>query len=462
MERPQEQFGSPEEEIAFLRGQIALQERELLERNLEADKSDVETIGKQELRDYVTFTPQSVLQKDFEKPDEIVAESLAQIEGARDKVEEVIDIALEKGVHHALTLLESQKDAYLTDEVHRRLVEYIRSGKELQDFKEGVPPWQVLHMTLFEVALPSQNKNDVSSKHTLLELVGTMQQFLAGMRTVGSAGKSHYVMELAVAEGSNDIVLYVAVPTEYIDLFEKQILSLFPGVRLTEQVHDYNIFVEGGESAVALVDLKKHPIYPIRQSDEFQSDPFLVLINAFSKIEKEGGGAAVQIVVKPEDHLYTKSYEKIIERIEGGMPVKDSIAKSTLGGEMMLTMKEMFKSAAKNKKGEEDRPKEINTRAVELFRTKIRYPVFDTNIRLVVSATTGNRAKQILSEMEATFNQYQNMEGNAFIFNRITGAKPLSKAIKAFSFREFDKKTAMALSEHELATVFHWPESGVG
>ena len=220
-----------------MREQIAEQERELLGRNLEADKSDVETIGKQELRDYVTFTPQSVLQKDFEKPDEVVAESLAQIEGARDKVEEVVAIALVKGVHHALTLLEAQKDSYLTDEVHRRLIEHIRAGKELQDFKEGVPPWQILHMTLFEVALPGQNKNSEDDKHTLLELVGTMQQFFAGMRTVGTAGNAHYVMELAVAEGSNDIVLYVAVPTDYIDLFEKQILSLFPSVRLTEQVH---------------------------------------------------------------------------------------------------------------------------------------------------------------------------------------------------------------------------------
>ncbi len=462
MERPQEQFGSPEEEIAFLREQIAEQERVLLGRNLEADKADVETIGKQELRDYVTFTPQSVLQKDFEKPDEVVAQSLAQIESARDKVEEVVAIALEKGVHHALMLLETQKDAYLTDEVHRRLVEHIRSGKELQDFKEGVPPWQVLHMTLFEVAMPGRiNKED--SGHSLLELVGTMQQFFAGMRSVGSVSNAHYVMELAVAEGSNDIVLYVAIPSEHIDLFEKQILSLFPGVRLTEQVHDYNIFVEGGESALATVDLKKHPIYPIRQSDEFQSDPFMVLINAFSKIEKEGGGASVQIVVKPNDHMYTKSYEKIIERIEGGMSVKDSIAKSTLGGEMMLTMKEMFKSASKNKNTNEvEKPKEINTRAIELFREKIRYPVFDTNIRLVVSAKTQIRATQILSEMEATFNQYQNMEGNTFVFNRITGVKPLSKAIKAFSFREFDKKSVVPLSEHELATIFHLPESGVG
>lgn len=461
MERPQEQFGSPEEEIAFLREQIAVQERVLLGRNLEADKADVETIGKQELRDYVTFTPQSVLHKEYERPPQVVAESLAQIDGARDKVEEVVAIALEKGVHHALSLLEEKNDSYLTDEVHRRLVEHIRAGKELQDFKEGVPPWQVLHMTLFEVALPGRI-NKEASEHSLLELVGTMQQFFAGMRSIGSISNGHYVLELAVAEGSNDIVLYVAIPSEHIDLFEKQILSLFPGVRLTEQVHDYNIFVEAGESAVATVDLKKHPIYPIRQSDEFQSDPFMVLINAFSKIEKEGGGASVQIVVKPNDHMYTKSYEKIIERIEGGMSVKDSIAKSTLGGEMMLTMKEMFKTASKSKPGEEEKPKEINTRAIELFREKIRYPVFDTNIRLVVSAKTKSRATQILSEMESTFNQYKHMEGNHFTFNKIVGVKPLQKAVKAFSFREFDKKSVIPLSEHELATIFHLPESGVG
>ncbi len=457
MEKPSEQFSTPEEEIAFLREQIAAQERELIGRNLEADHTDFETVGKQELREYVTFTPQSVLKKEHQPNPEDEMTSLTRIEDAKDKVSEVLDIALEKGVHHALTMLEKQKDAFLTDEVHRRLVEAIKTGREVEGLKEGVPPWQVLHMTLFEVTLP--RLKDENGEKSLQELAGMMQQFYAGMRSIGRISKAHYVMELAVAEGSSDIIMYVAVPNEHIDLFEKQILSLFPNAMLTLRMHDYNIFVDGGTSAASIGTLKKHPIYPIRQAEDFQTDPFMVLINAFSKIEKEGGGAAVQIVINPDEHLYAKSYEKIIERVEGGMSVRDSIAKSSLGGEMMLTMREVF--AQKKKTGEPEKPVEVDVHAVELFQKKVQYPVIDTNIRLVVSARDETRAKQILAELESTFNQYKHVTGNNFEFKRQTG-KALAQTEREFSFRQYDKKQAMPVSEMELSTFFHFPASGVG
>ena len=98
-----------------MREQIAKQERELVGRNLEADQADVETIGKQELKEYVTFTPKSVLDKEHVKTPEDYAASHAQIEGARDKAQEMVELALEKGIHHALSVLEGQKDSYLTD-----------------------------------------------------------------------------------------------------------------------------------------------------------------------------------------------------------------------------------------------------------------------------------------------------------------------------------------------------------
>lgn len=457
MEKPSEQFTTPEEEIAFLREQIAAKERELLGRNREADNTEFETLGKQELKDYVTFTPQSVLSKEFQPDRESEATTLAQIESAHDKVSEVVAIALEKGVHHALSMLEKQQSAYLTDEVHRRLIEEIKTGHQVEGLKEGVPPWQVLHMTLFEVAMPSLVSN-TNQERELVDLAGMMQQFFAGMRLVGQDKNAHYVLELAVAEGSNDIVMYVAVPNNQVDLFEKQILSLFPNAMLTLRMHDYNIFVEGGATAAAVASLKKHPIYPIRQAEDFHADPFMVLINAFSKIEKEGGGAAVQIIIRPEEHLYSKSYQSIIERIEGGMRTADSIAKSTLGGEMMLTMREMFKQKSKEAI---QKPKEVDTRAVELFRSKVGYPITDTNIRLIVSAQSSTRAEQILSEIESTFKQYEHIEGNYLQFKHLRGA-PLARVVREFSFRQFNKSDIVPFSEMEIATFFHFPASGVG
>lgn len=453
MERPQQQFRSPEEEIAFLRAQIAEREREILSRTTEVDRSDVEVVGKQELKEYVSFTPKMVLDKGYHKSiDEYVA-SAAQVEGAFDRVEETLQIAFDRGIHHALSVIEDRNDAYLADEVHRRLIEYIHQGRKVQGLREGVPPWRILHMTLFEVTLPDAQGE---AGGNLSELLARMQQFIAGMRSVHTT-KDHYVLEMAVAEGSDDIVLYVAVPNVHIDLFEKIILSLFPGAMITEQAHDYNIFVDQGATVVAEASQSKHPIYPFRHGDEFQSDPLYVLLNAFSKIETSGCGAAVQLVVKPVPNKHLPTYHQIMKRVEEGMKVKDSIAKSTLGGEMMFVMKEMLTSAGKESK---DDPKtlSVDTEALERFRRKIEFLVVEVNLRIAVSASEMTRAEAISGEIEAAFNQFQSVGGNELLFTRLKGSS-LRKAIKAFSFREFNEKTAVHVSENELATLFHFPTS---
>ena len=60
MEGVPQKFSTPEEEIAFLRQQIAEKERDLLERSPEVDEADVETVGRETLKDYVSFTPKMV------------------------------------------------------------------------------------------------------------------------------------------------------------------------------------------------------------------------------------------------------------------------------------------------------------------------------------------------------------------------------------------------------------------
>ena len=58
------QFSSPEEELIYLRERIAERERELLSRNPEIDRADTETIGRQEIREYASFTPKVILDRE--------------------------------------------------------------------------------------------------------------------------------------------------------------------------------------------------------------------------------------------------------------------------------------------------------------------------------------------------------------------------------------------------------------
>ncbi len=452
------QFTSPEEEIAYLRQQIATKERDLLQRAPEADQMEMETVAKKEIFEYGTFTPNTVLAKEHQLPKEEVVAHAEQVNISTQPVEEIIQIALEKGIHNALSVMEKSSTPFATDEVHRRLVELIKNGVQVQGLKEGVPPWQILHTTLFEVRLPETVAKE-DTEHPLTELFGIMEQFYAGMQSVSTGKKKqHYTLEVASADGSGHIVFYVSVPTEFIDLFQKQILSLYPDVVLTEQKHDYNISVEGGVSHIAIAKLKKHSIYPIRHKDTFDSDPFAVLLNAFSKIEKNGGGAALQIVVRASGRKYISAYEGIIRRVRDGVRIKEAIARSTLAGELLVSMKELV--STKKKQERDLQSASVDQDALEVFTQKVTSPTAEVNIRIAVSAKTDARAKQILAEIESTFNQFEHTQGNRLIFTHLQG-RTLKREIKAFSFREFLPKRLLPLSLVELATLLHFPADGI-
>jgi len=451
-----QRFKNPEEEIAFLKEQIAQKERELVMREPDADSETLAVVGKEKLQEYGTFTPDLVLKKEQQMNTNETAEAVGQVEFASNQKNEVLKIAEEKGIYNALSVLEKLNDPHLTDEVHRALIEDLRAGKEVQDLKEGVPPWHVLHMTLYEVSLPEIEEK--GHETALSEMMSMMTQFYAGMQTIGAnKGKDHFVMEVAVEEGSDDIVFYVAVPNEFINLFEKQILSLFPHATLTERKHDYNIFVEDNIALASVASQRRHPIYPLRTFKDFEADPLTVILNAFSKIERDGGGAAFQIAIKTPPHRYHDRYERVIERIHKGMKPKEAIDRISLGGEFMHSMKEVVFN--KNKSDAETMA-QSNSDAIELIGEKIDSPILDTNIRIAVSASTQSRAGQILTEIESSFHQFEDTRGNKLVFHHAKHAK-LKKALKAYSFREFDKNAIMPLSINELSTILHFPGRGI-
>lgn len=457
MEGGPKQFSTPQEEIEYLRKRIAERERDLFSRTPEVDQADVETVGRQELQEYTSFTPKMLLHKEYEFSDEQVAHSVEGVSVAHDKVEEILNLAFTKGVKNALTILEKTGDAYTIDEVHKQLIDQIRAGAEIGDFKEGVPPWHVLHMTLFELSLPAEKQKDGQSEQ-LARLVGMMEQLLLGMRTAASEKDSkHFAIEIAVDNKTHDIIYYVAVPNEFVILFEKQALSIFPHAVLTIQPHDYNIFSESGVIAASEASLQKHPIYPLKTHDEFATDPLLVVLNAFSKIERDGEGAALQFVIRYPKYGYRKNYESIIKEVEKGAKPREAISRSTLAGGFAGALVDVFKTP--EKKDEIDIQTQVDNKAVEQFREKIQSEILEVNLRLLVSAKDDSRANQILNEVESTFHQYASVEGNTISFARQKGGN-LKRSEKEFSFREFTSRGAMQLSIDELATLIHFPEHG--
>ncbi len=452
----QPQFKTPEEEIAYLRGQIAARERDLLARNTETDQVDLETAAKEEVKEYIDFRPQTILHEDHQMPEDEVVHHAEQLSTSSNQVEEVVRLATTEGIRNAMSVVEKIDNGHIIDEVHRSLIELIKSGKKVQDLKEGVPPWQVLNTTLFEVAL-SEFKDTEDKSRGLSELVSMMEQFYAGMQAV-SVDDRHYTIEVATSAEDDNIVFYVAVPNTYIDLFEKQTLSLFPNAVITEQKHDYNIFAADSQPVVSVIEQRKHPIYPLKTYDTFESDPIHIILNAFSKIEDKGGGASFQVVIKGgKSKRYYNDYEEVVKRVRKGMKPKDSIKRITVAGDILLSMGDLI---LKSKKESEDMMQDTDQDAIEVFTEKISTPITETNMRIVVSSPDEIRSGQIMTEIEAVFHQFENTRGNSFKFRRLTKGEA-KRELKAFSFREFLKKRVVPLSFKELATVVHFPGEGI-
>ncbi|HEU4677510.1 MAG TPA: DUF87 domain-containing protein [Candidatus Paceibacterota bacterium] len=458
METPgREKFSSPQEEIAFLRNEIARRERDLLSRSNEVDHNDVEAVGREVIREYGEHEPDLLLHKSHAIDAYDLAASSETVKTAAEKVEEIMRVAEARGIRNALAVLERVKDPFLTDEVHRHLVSRLRTERKVADLETDAPLWKVLDMTLYEVALP-RDPND-EHEHSLKAIFAGMEQFYAGMQTI-SQGKDprYYTLEIAVSDKRDDIIFYVAVPNEFANLFEKQALSLFPAAELVLQQNDYNIFVDGGESMIAIAEEKKHHIYPLKTHDEFEVDPLTVLLNAFSKIERDGGGASVQIVVTGGAEKYHRTYGGIVRRMRNGEPTDVAIRKSTLGGELFEGVKSLIMNSPKKK--DDERPHELDTERIELFNRKMSAPVLGINIRLAVSAKDKTRAEQILSELESSFHQFQDTQGNQLVFKRLSGVEKAGE-LRAFSFRELESSRIIPLSITELSTIIHFPAEGV-
>lgn len=449
-------FDTPQEELEYLREQVASKERALEDKKVSFER---ESVISDQIKEYTEVEPEQILSPDYKLPKN-EAETLATKHelGSHDHaVSSLFTLLEEKGIRNTLSVVERMEKPDVTDDFHRELIQYIKAGSPVKGLKEGMPLWNILHMTLYEVFLPRQKKEETKQ---LGEFVAAMEQFYMGMLSVADENRSRKYMsvELALADKSDAIIFYIAVPDTHCDLFEKQLQSLFPDAQMVEQKNDYNIFVENGVSIGSQLYFRANGIFPIKTYDQFEHDPFNVILNAFSKIETEGGGAALQLVFNPTTANVGEKFKHALERIKAGVPVKDAINIGlTESVQMAKSLGGLMGELAGLKKKPELNEDAVDQTVVDAISGKIQTPIIGANVRIVASAKSRERAMQILSDIEAAFNQFNDTQSNGFMFRRSVGGGKLNQFLKAFSFREFLPKEMIPMSVREFATVIHLP-----
>lgn len=449
------QFRSAEEEIAFLRAQVTEKEKALQEAGAGARR---EAIAEATLAAYKQTNIEDVIHSSNRvaqsEQEQIVLR--LQPESHDTIMEELLGILLEKGIKNALSIVEGMKNPHVDDDFHRFLVQYLHSMKVIPGLKEATELYRALDMRLFEVTLPEANDKD---KKGLKELLSAMEQFYAGMHSVGigreNIDRSHFTIEIALSNIGEQFVIYASVPSGKVGLLEKQLLSVQPEAKLREVSDDFNIFTEGRETtAASYATLAQHEIFPIKTYDSFDHDPMHAILNAFSKLKTEGEGAAIQFVFCPEDDKLIKRLQLVEDDVKAGMSVRtaQSIGRQ-IGLEFMKVGKELLFGPKANARENE---KHVDERAVAHIAEKLKSTMMATNVRIVASAETQYRSEEILSEIESAFNQFTEAGRNSFTWRRAQG-RDLNDLIHAFSYRLFDDATSLPFNLKELSTIFHFP-----
>ena len=452
------QFATPEEEINFLREQVAQKER-----NLEASGQTFERaeMAAEVVNEYKQTPAEDLLAREHQmKTDEIETEVLHLRPEHDEAIDKLVNLLEERGIKNALTVVEGMNSPHLDDDFHRFLIQYISEGIMPEGLKEGTPLDRALHLVLYEVTLPEVGVG--GEARSFAQLVSSMEQFYAGMLSLEgerkgvSSAAEHFALELSLAQDTSQVVLFAAVPSQRADLFEKHVLGAFPNARLSQHAADYNPFNDKGASVGAYAVPATLPVFPLKTFKEFDQDPFNIILNTFSRIDSATESATLQFVITPKGPKISNTYKAVLKKVKEGANPKATLEEMTasLGSEFLGVAKDFF-FTGKPKKSVGDMP-DIDQEAVQNITEKIATPILDVNIRVVASASSDGRAQAILADLTSSFNQFTKPQGNGIVFKDVPEKKRV-KFFRNFSYRLFSEEESFPLNTTELTTLFHFP-----
>jgi len=307
---------------------------------------------------------------------------------------------------------------------------------------------------LYEVTFSEEGSK--TTAQGFREVISVMEQFYSGMATISdkvSFGyKPYFVLELALSHIGEETIFYVSVPKNFGRLFEKQLESLYPHAHIELKKEDYNIFNSEGGSAGSILRLEETYALPIRTYRRLDADPLEVIANAFSKLKKEGEGAAMQIAIYPAERSFKRRVRHVIKELKEGRNIT-SVGKEGWFGIIIDEINDIFSGKKNNNK---NTPSKFDEEGLKLVEEKISSPVFKVNLRLIASAATFEEASAIIRELESSFLQFSEPQGNKFKFIRMLGSA-LERLLYYYSFRLFDRASSIYLNASELTSVFHFP-----
>lgn len=272
-----------------------------------------------------------------------------------------------------------------------------------------------LKLRLLLIQIPRERVEEKDFRNEL-NLSSQLFSILAGM-------KVPFAFEAAVHQKGQEIHFYAAVPERAAAATQRNIEGLFKDARVSH-TEDYTIFSPRGEATGAYIKEREHYSIPLRTFGEAGADTFAPILSNLSKIEEEGEGAAIQVIMKPADKSAEKNLHALLLKIRKG------------------------------EKDKEGNQKPIDENKIKAIETKLSKPLLEINYRIAASAATKEKAEMLLGGITQSLLQFQAPFRNNFEIKKPGNVR---RFMFRYAFREFDPAQKMILNTEEAASVFHLP-----
>ncbi|MBR3324090.1 ATP-binding protein [Candidatus Saccharibacteria bacterium] len=268
-------------------------------------------------------------------------------------------------------------------------------------------------------------------------------------------GQRHFSFEIIAKDGF--IKYYAIVPAVLTETVRQAIQSAYPTARIEEK-REENIFAPRGTVDTisgAELTLNKESTLPIATYEDTKHDASMAILNALNAV-KQDEGAAVQILFRPAQKNWSEKAKQHLDDLRKGKTTKKTIG-AGIGDIAMDILKAPWEVPELHEKTEVTETTEpVKQDEITAIANKMRYPVFETLIRVVASSDNRPRSDAILGGILSSFSQFNSQEFNGFKVNAMRDPRRLAVD---YTFRFFPMKiSSNVLNSVELASIFHLPE----
>ena len=333
----------------------------------------------------------------------------------------------------------------------------LRKSKRYERGLKMVPLLIHLPPTTDDIEGGGRDKRDVTLE--AISKAQVMYSILTSTLTKGFKtrlyGQRHFSFEIIAKDGF--IHYYAIVPAVLTETVRQAIQSAYPTARIEEK-REENIFAPRGtvdNIAGAELTLDKDYFLPISTYENSKRDASMAILNALGNV-KQDEGAAVQILFRPAPKNWSEKAKQHIDDIVKGKKTTKTIG-AGIGEYAMDVLRAPWEVPDMHEKHEETTEVSgAKQDEISAITEKMRYPAFETLVRLVASSDSKARSDALLGGLISSFSQFNSPEFNSFKVNMFKDSKKLAVD---YTFRFFPIRiSSNILNSVELASIFHLPE----